>query len=851
MAQDAIRQLQSFVDTLAAGGWVAQSMWLVREVALAAAALDLDHDTLDLHVDFRREEGWLDPLEVDLRPEERLATIPLPAEVVPALNHLSNRLRRRNDRGSGHRLRVLAACLDAWKGRGIAPETPELPSHEVRSRLRALPALGYPFEAALLIVMTVWQPQLSNHLQVWKRHRDKMFDLWLAADLNPGKASGSSVLGEMLDGLPISLPDLFRGGGEGKGGLGIDLVLEPKGSEGVELGNTEVFQVPPAIKRVQEKGQTAGSAPSCDGGSPLSPPSPDRSYGATMEAESTEEAAKEFLFELRGEHVAGCRVRPGSELELRFDYLVPSAANNPRVAVVGERLDLLKAQALSFRMTLNAPGFLFLNDFSCRVEFENGELKEPVAFRLKAPEAPERPEVTVWVQMSRRGRTFYELPIQLRIEDPAAAGSDAPESALPKIDLDSLATIHSGSFAARKVSLALMVWQQQLHVSLVHSERGHLLHEPITAFGLSELTHLLERLEQQIRPGLTPKVWAREDLLEPWEDESTESGSTDFLDDPEARKSLEQFAAAGWDLWKLLAEDPSMKKCLAVIDGLADGSEVEVRTNRVFLPWEMINPHKFEADWPAAMRPAIQPQRFWGYRFRIETGLMTEDPMVLDLEPPSGGEGPTRIALMVNPAIDEERGFERARPSASHADILSRLPEHVTAELLTDGDDMKMRLLTAEDPWTMIYIFSHGQREGAFQGKKVEKLVLDRGVELTPDGLDYETRLSHAPIVVLSSCGSGAYSPLKFDSFYSVFKKRGACGLVAAHYSLPTLFAAQWGRRLVTEYAEGELTIGEIVHGLRVDLLRRGIPLGLLYAVQCPLEAKAPSAPEPTLRRSA
>jgi hypothetical protein len=77
-------------------------------------------------------------------------------------------------------------------------------------------------------------------------------------------------------------------------------------------------------------------------------------------------------------------------------------------------------------------------------------------------------------------------------------------------------------------------------------------------------------------------------------------------------------------------------------------------------------------------------------------------------------------------------------------------------------------------------------------------------------------------------------------SFRTEFRKKGAAGLLAPSFPIPTLFAAVFAKHVLDQY-ELRRPIGEILLDLRGDLLARGNPLGLWYSLQCPLDVRAPA----------
>ena len=140
-----------------------------------------------------------------------------------------------------------------------------------------------------------------------------------------------------------------------------------------------------------------------------------------------------------------------------------------------------------------------------------------------------------------------------------------------------------------------------------------------------------------------------------------------------------------------------------------------------------------------------------------------------------------------------------------------------------------------EDPYpaSLIYFFCHGS-------EKELKFGDDANATLGPNSVKVDgARYPGWPIIFLNACSAGDVSPLSFVSFRTKFRKKGAAGLVAPSFAIPTLFAAAFAKNVLDQYAV-RLPIGQIMLDLRRELLKKDNPLGLWYSLQCPLDVRAP-----------
>lgn len=569
-----------------------------------------------------------------------------------------------------------------------------------------------------------------------------------------------------------------------------------------------------------------------------------KGYGVTDERDLGEEtdmretaggsvpADAVFQLRLEGEQVHAGQVVAGSGFDLVFDFALP--AENLLAIAEGRLLEEARRDGQSFDVVVSPPAAFVFRDgvFARRAQLRDGGLQQALRFRLRAPPGEALPaRERFWVSFTRRGRPFYQLPLDLLlVQELDLSRPFVP----PHVDLDRLLAADLGDRRPRQAQLVLRRSGSSIRVACsllaedADSGEGNLLEvERFDALGLEQRIGVVKA---EIEKGFRHLGWTEEgDLL-----------SRNVVEEPGARENLERLATAGFQLYSFLCDDPAMKRILEAIELLPAGSRLDVQTDNVFLPWEILNRHKYNAGWHAGIKDTkgFQPQSFWGYRFRIEARpLAAIDDRGL---PPSGGSGPTFVGINLNPSIDEEPVYQHLAPGASHLGLEKTLQGHAEVSLRREGAKIFEELSLATEPVTFIYLFCHGRRENPFQPGGSEQLELEKGTTVDPGALDNDVPFTHAPIVMLNSCSSGAVSPLQFDSFLSVFKKRGACGLVATTFPVPTVFAAAFGREVVESYARGDRSIGDVVLDLRRQLLENGNPLGLLYTLQCPLEARAP-----------
>ena len=140
---------------------------------------------------------------------------------------------------------------------------------------------------------------------------------------------------------------------------------------------------------------------------------------------------------------------------------------------------------------------------------------------------------------------------------------------------------------------------------------------------------------------------------------------------------------------------------------------------------------------------------------------------------------------------------------------------------------------------SLLYYYCHGKSDAPLAADPLSKLAFGT-TQIDPAWIQDEPRFTQTPVVVLNSCSSGEANPLSFISFLERFRSKGAAGVVSTWFAIPMLFASAFGRELVTQYA-ARVPIGDALYDLRRRLLDQDHPLGLFYALQCPMDLQAPA----------
>jgi hypothetical protein len=175
---------------------------------------------------------------------------------------------------------------------------------------------------------------------------------------------------------------------------------------------------------------------------------------------------------------------------------------------------------------------------------------------------------------------------------------------------------------------------------------------------------------------------------------------------------------------------------------------------------------------------------------------------------------------------------ERLASWAEHRDEVVMLlapAANAHSDLLEIGDGLRRPDLQ------LVYFYCHGGRSGG-------RTWLGVGTKRYPDRL-YPANLSAwgiawptaRPLVFINGCKTVGIRPDDLLGFNRALPRCRASGVIGTEIAIPEELGQHVGRAFVTAFRNGGEggEVGEIIHSIRLDLLGRYNPLGLVYTPYC------------------
>jgi hypothetical protein len=526
----------------------------------------------------------------------------------------------------------------------------------------------------------------------------------------------------------------------------------------------------------------------------------------------------EFYFVLEGDRVKQDFAAAPSDFDLVFNY---DAVPDDALSVVdGDELERQRqAPDGGIDLLISLEGNLRLRKGGLpfgRAEFDKGSLKAPVRFLLHA-HAPG--EARVRVSFAVNGATIYNLVLDIHLVSQI-------DEAIPlrrplPIDLDA---ITRGERVHRDVKLLINDTGGGWQVSFFWDKQYGLVPTEIKNLNPGQLHDELESIKPLLETVAKSPVWKN------FQADLSMSSATIV-----PRQINGKLLTAGWRLYKVLAES-DFGEYIRRIESLPWGSKISIETKSAFIPWEILYPLEYNEDeWPddhPLKSQNYDPERLWGNRFQIEVLLMPEKSKDIPapLQPP-----PAKVSMIIGNTVAS--GEISGGPLEWQKDYFERRLSNM-GELLTENDKIRKVFITPKYPATFIYLLCHGRSKNP-PTVVDDMLEFDKDFIMTPNSVVMEYDYLQRPLIFVNSCSVGAISPLAFTSFLRAFLKKEAFGLIASSFSLPTRFAAAFGQKLLDGYLDNR-PVGEVLFNLRCELYEKGIPLGMFYSLQCPLDVTAP-----------
>jgi hypothetical protein len=542
------------------------------------------------------------------------------------------------------------------------------------------------------------------------------------------------------------------------------------------------------------------------------------------------EASRPLGFVLEGSHARGLTLLARGRALLTFKQFAAGEAAGATVA--GDKLDALREgeQTLTISVTPE-DGLAIDGPHSGNAQFWEGELLQAVPFALRALPASvgECGECGVHVEFHHAGARLYEFRLPIIV---LPRGKVLPAVVSPlAIDLDARQAVQAADDVGRpprRFRLKACFENNQLYLSFDDYVDGE-INCSIEGFAYSIDRARFDALRGELATSLDANLYASSSMWDAFDGSDTTA--------PGVQRQLTrvtgQFAQAGGVLYRALREDAKWREILDYIEANGDsGTRVTIITRELSLAWELLYPQRFDPD--DAERWPLQPGRFWGARFALETQLLGEGDYAALLKTRRQAKG--AASLNLNPTIT----LAADQLQQVHADLVSTLRAEspgVEVRVNDNGQSIREVVVKAKTDATLIYLFCHGSPPPSAGAPRPERLELDQGCSVSVDQIDDERVFPHAPIIFLNACSAGAFSPLSFTGFLRAFRRKKALGLIAPGFPVPTCFAARFGADLVDAcfHSEGSSLAG-LLQTFRQQHLQRGNPLPLLYAVQCQVD---------------
>jgi hypothetical protein len=264
-----------------------------------------------------------------------------------------------------------------------------------------------------------------------------------------------------------------------------------------------------------------------------------------------------------------------------------------------------------------------------------------------------------------------------------------------------------------------------------------------------------------------------------------------------------------------------------------------VTSDSFFVPWGMLYTHP-EPGGLASHGSDFKPEGFWGYRHVIEHNTLD---IQLETSIRPDGDGPLPASINFDEKIDAQLGvtcvteqqelFERL----AGLNLIERTERRRRDELrrALEGGNFRDRIL---------YFYCHGEGASGTDGPSLENanLRLTDGEPITGSDIAFWLRtwreLTSHPLVFINACQGGQMTTLFYQTIAAQFLQQKAVGLVGCQIDIPAPFAAEYARRLLSEFinsrrpAPEKVRLGPLLNELTREFFDvHHNPLGLVYSL--------------------
>ena len=226
----------------------------------------------------------------------------------------------------------------------------------------------------------------------------------------------------------------------------------------------------------------------------------------------------------------------------------------------------------------------------------------------------------------------------------------------------------------------------------------------------------------------------------------------------------------------------------------------------------------------------VCPYRFWGFKHIIEQPTQPGGRKAFDLD-----NLVLEIKLGAEPVFEMLLEDSLGKSEAQHVDQMKGLK----FKALASFDEIAAVFNQASKPPPaephLMYFFCHGKSDDE-QGPY---LSVGAGESLLPaklDDWDFRWSNSHG-LVFINGCHTVDLEPAELSSIMQPFVEARASGIIGTEISITTglarEFAYEFFARFLGSNGQAERRVGPIIRDLRLNLLMKYNPLGLVYTPYC------------------
>lgn len=357
----------------------------------------------------------------------------------------------------------------------------------------------------------------------------------------------------------------------------------------------------------------------------------------------------------------------------------------------------------------------------------------------------------------------------------------------------------------------------------------------------------LETLTESARNALRQASWGK---TGPYQDGYTYRYQQYNLE--QLKEDLILLATRGWILYDAFIENFSVKKVKELTElMLPQGGRVQIALKNsptLILPAALFYDHPLdrEADkekgtkicdafisslggkTPLEKTPCFQgkcphyeeldyvcPSGFWGYRHIL--GF-----------PPSLNEGEVPTEISFNGGLEIVVGgeYKSLQKTKQHVANLNAIRKDIDLHAPPTRNDILEELKKTKAQ--LIYFYCHG---GYREDIRLPFLQVDDGNILGSDLRAHKISWIDPPhpLVFINGCHTTALDPRQAYNLVESFVGKGCSGVIGTEITIFEQLACDFAEECLRQFLAGNVSIGEAIRGARLELLRKGNPLGLVY----------------------